>query len=265
MVRNVAALSIKDVLANQPSCEVHTLKNGFRVAAEDNGKQTATVGVWIETGSRYENEGNNGVAHFLERLMHKGTGKRASKALESELEAIGARMQSYTTRDRTAVFVQSSSQDVEKVVDILADVLRNSKLDSSAIEAEREVLIRELEEKECDLQGVTMDNLHLAAFQVTNEAVQPSCKLEGVGSRRTTLAANPNVLSGQWDVTHATSRTAPSRWVQKISHEHGLHFLQHFNINYKDTGLFGVYFVSNGDDLINSEGIMRSVQHEWKV
>ncbi|PIO62753.1 hypothetical protein TELCIR_15676 [Teladorsagia circumcincta] len=74
----------------------------------------------------------------------------------------------------------------------------------------------------------------------------------------------PFSFPGQWDVTHATSRTAPSRWVQKISHNHGLEFLQHFNINYKDTGLFGVYFVSKGDDLVNSEGIMRSVQHEWK-
>ncbi|KAK5980762.1 Cytochrome b-c1 complex subunit 1 mitochondrial [Trichostrongylus colubriformis] len=73
-----------------------------------------------------------------------------------------------------------------------------------------------------------------------------------------------NQFIGQWDVTHATTRTAPSRWVQKISHEHGLHFLQHFNIHYKDTGLFGVYFVSNGDDLVNSQGIMRSIQHEWK-
>ncbi|KAK5983212.1 hypothetical protein GCK32_017096, partial [Trichostrongylus colubriformis] len=203
-VRNVTALSIKDVLANQPSCEVQTLKNGFRIAAEDNGKPTATVGVWIETGSRYENEENNGVAHFLERLMHKaseydltfllsspfnysfyhvfqqntafnfqGTGKRASSALENELDAIGARMHSYTTRDRTAIFVQSSSQDVEKVVDILADVLRNSKLDSSAIEAEREVLIRELEQSEDDLQGVTMDNLHIAAYQGTSMAKSP--------------------------------------------------------------------------------------------
>ncbi|XGW18260.1 hypothetical protein V3C99_002689 [Haemonchus contortus] len=351
-VRNVAALSIKDVLANQPSCEVQTLKNGFRVATEDNGKPTATVGVWIETGSRYETEENNGVAHFLERLMHKGTSKRASATLEKELEAIGARMQSYTTRDRTALFVQSSSQDVEKVVDIIADVLRNSKLDSSAIEKEREVLLRELEQSEDDLQGMTMDNLHTAAFQGTQMSKSPmgtttslkaitaqhlkewqednyrpirmvlsavggncsSSKIHGLAEKYFGDLSNeyprkvpeaggirftgseyryrndyiPHMYSaiavegvgyghkdalalqmasqfiGQWDVTHATSRTAPSRWVQKISHEHGLQFLQHFNIHYKDTGLFGVYYVSDGDDLANSQGIMRSIQHEWK-
>ncbi|KAK6739749.1 hypothetical protein RB195_008317 [Necator americanus] len=351
-IRNVAALSIKDVLSTQPTAEVGSLKNGLRVVAEDNGTPTATVGVWIETGSRYENEENNGVAHFLERLIHKGTGKRASAALESELGAIGAKLRSYTTRDRTAVFVQSASQDVEKAVDILADVLRNSKLDSPAIEAERAVLLKELEESESDLQKVTMDNLHTAAFQGTPlskspigttaslkvisaqnikewqednyrpirmvfSAVGGGCsgsKLQGLAEkyfgdlsseypRKVPEAGGirftgceyvyrndyiPHMYSavavegvgyahhdalalqmasqfiGQWDVTHATTRTAPSRWIQKISHEHGLQFLQHFNINYKDTGLFGVYFVSNGDDLANSQGIIRSIQHEWK-
>lgn len=351
-VRSITALSIKDVLSKQPTAEVSQLKNGFRVVAEDNGNATATVGVWIETGSRYETEQNNGVAHFLERLMHKGTGKRASTALESELEAIGARMKSYTSRDRTAVYVHSSAQDVEKVVDILADVLRNSKLDSAAIEAERATLIRELEDSDNNLQQVTMDNLHTAAFQGTSMAKSPmgtseslkaitaqhlkewqednyrpvrmvlsavgggcsgsklqgladkyfgdlsneyprkvpeaggvrftGCEyryrndyiphmysavaVEGVGyGHKDALALQmANNFIGQWDVTHATSRTAPSRWIQKISHEHGLQFLQHFNINYKDTGLFGVYFVSNGDDLVNSQGIMRSIQHEWK-
>lgn len=87
------------------------------------------------------------------------------------------------------------------------------------------------------------------------------------------------VFLGQWDVTHATSRTAPSRIVQKISHDHGLQNLQHFNINYKyskckkvscfnncfrDTGLFGIYFVADGHDLNDTSGIMKSVAHEWK-
>ncbi|KHJ98621.1 peptidase, M16 family [Oesophagostomum dentatum] len=351
-VRNVTSLSIKDVLTSQPTAEVSTLKNGLRVAAEDNGSQTATVGVWIETGSRYESDEKNGVSHFLERLLHKGTNKRASTALEDELDAIGAKLRSYTTRDRTAIYVQSASKDVEKVVDILADVLRNSKFDSSAVEAERAKLLADLEESESDLQGVTMDNLHTAAFQGTSLSKSPlgnTTSLKGItakdvkewledsyrpirmvvsavgggcsGSKIEGLAQkyfgdlsseyprkvpegggirftgceyryrNDNIphmyaavavegvpyahkdalalhmaseFIGQWDVTHATTRTAPSRWIQKISHEHGLHYLQHFNINYKDTGLWGVYFVSNGDDLVNSQGIIRSIQHEWK-
>ncbi|CAJ0600546.1 unnamed protein product [Cylicocyclus nassatus] len=351
-IRNFGALSIKEVLGAHPPAEVSTLKNGLRIAAEDNGKPTATVGVWIETGSRYENDEHNGVTHFLERLMHKGTGKRASGALINELEAIGAKLKSYTSRDCTAVYVQSASEDVERVVDILADVLRNSKIDPSVVEAERGKMLAELEDSESDLQRVTMDNLHTAAFQGTSLAKSPlgtstslqnltaknikewqedtyrpirmvisavgggcsaskiesladkhfgdlspeyprrvpqaggirftGCEyryrndyiphmhtavaVEGVcyGHRDALALQMASQFIGQWDVTHATTRTAPSRWIQKISHDHGLHYLQHFNINYKDTGLFGVYFVSNGDDIVNSQGILKSIQHEWK-
>uniref|UniRef100_A0A1I7WYZ4 Peptidase_M16 domain-containing protein n=1 Tax=Heterorhabditis bacteriophora TaxID=37862 RepID=A0A1I7WYZ4_HETBA len=113
-VRSVASLSVKDILSNQPLTEVTTLKNGFRVATEDNGKPTATVGVWIETGSRFETEKNNGISHFLERLIHKGTGKRTCIALENELGAIGAKLNSFTSRDHSGVYVQASAQDVEK-------------------------------------------------------------------------------------------------------------------------------------------------------
>ncbi|CAD6197394.1 unnamed protein product [Caenorhabditis auriculariae] len=349
-IRNSSALSVKEVLASQPHTEVTTLKNGFRVSTEENGRATATVGVWIETGSRYENEQNNGVAHFLERLIHKGTGKRASAALESELDAIGAKLQSSTDRDQTAVYVQAASQDVEKVVDILADVLRNSKLDTSAIEAERSALLEQLDESEQYFQAVLFDNLHASAFQGTPLAKSPlgsTASLKVIGAQqlkewqedhyrpvRMVLSAvgggvsnvaqlsekyfgdlsneyprkvpeasgirftgseyryrNDNIphmyaafavegvpyghkdalalqlanqFIGQWDVTHATSRTAPSRLVQKISHDHGLHLLQHFNVNYKDTGLFGIYFVANGDDINDTHGIMKSVAHEWK-
>lgn len=56
---------------NQPPTRVTQIDNGIRVATEDNGAQTATVGIWIDAGSRYENEENNGVAHFLEHMAFK--------------------------------------------------------------------------------------------------------------------------------------------------------------------------------------------------
>ncbi len=63
-------------LAAWPTTQVTTLKNGLRVASEQAQGETATVGVWIDTGSRYENEKNNGVAHFLEHMFFKVRRKR---------------------------------------------------------------------------------------------------------------------------------------------------------------------------------------------
>lgn len=76
--------------------------------------------------------------------------------------------------------------------------------------------------------------------------------------------SDTHCTAGQWDVTHATSRTAPSRWIQKISHEHGLQFLQHFNINYKWALTFWFFygFLSESfiiHDLFKGHRAVRSV------
>jgi len=62
---------------NVPETKVTTLENGMRVATEDNGSQTATVGLWIDAGSRWETERNNGVAHFVEHMLFKVSARRS--------------------------------------------------------------------------------------------------------------------------------------------------------------------------------------------
>lgn len=70
---------------NVPETKISFLKNGLCVASEDSGIHTATVGLWIDSGSRSENEKNNGVAHFLEHMAFKGTKKRSQTDLELEV------------------------------------------------------------------------------------------------------------------------------------------------------------------------------------
>lgn len=67
--RSTAASTATQV--NVPETKVTTLENGMRVATEDNGSQTATVGLWIDAGSRWETPSNNGVAHFVEHMLFK--------------------------------------------------------------------------------------------------------------------------------------------------------------------------------------------------
>jgi processing peptidase subunit beta len=73
-----------------PSTDITTLDGGLRVASETvAGSETATVGVWIDAGSRNETAQNNGAAHFLEHMAFKGTAKRTQQALEVEVENMG--------------------------------------------------------------------------------------------------------------------------------------------------------------------------------
>ena len=166
-----------------PTTRVSTLPNGLTVATEANpSAQTATVGAWIDAGSRSESERNNGTAHFLEHMAFKGTGKRSQQALELEVENLGAHLNAYTSREQTVYYAKSFRQDVGKAVDIISDILQNSKLDSGALERERDVILREQEEVDKQQEEVVFDHLHAVAFQ--NQSLG-----------RTILGPKENILS----------------------------------------------------------------------
>lgn len=151
---------------NSPKTRTTTLPNGLTVASETHpAAQTSTVGVWIDAGSRAENEANNGTAHFLEHLSFKGTKSRTQKALELEIEQIGGHLNAYTSRENTVFYAKSLKKDVPTVVAILSDILQQSKLDPKAIEAERSVILRESEEVDKIYEEVVFDHLHSVAFQ----------------------------------------------------------------------------------------------------
>ncbi|KAA8911764.1 Metalloenzyme, LuxS/M16 peptidase-like protein [Sphaerosporella brunnea] len=143
-----------------------TLKNGLTIATEHSPyAQTATVGVFIDAGSRAETDASNGTAHFLEHLAFKGTHKRSQQQLELEIENMGGHLNAYTSRENTVYYAKSFKDDVGKSVEILADILQNSKLEESAIERERDVILREQEEVDKQLEEVVFDHLHATAFQ----------------------------------------------------------------------------------------------------
>ncbi|KAI1378577.1 mitochondrial-processing peptidase subunit beta [Hypoxylon crocopeplum] len=143
-----------------------TLKNGLTVATEYSPwAQTSTVGVWIDAGSRAETEETNGTAHFLEHLAFKGTQRRTQQQLELEIENMGGHLNAYTSRENTVYFSRAFNSDVPACVDILADILQNSRLDPSAIERERDVILRESEEVEKQLEEVVFDHLHATSYQ----------------------------------------------------------------------------------------------------
>ena len=99
------------------------------------------VGVWIESGTRFETEANNGTAHFLEHMAFKGTEKRTKEALELEVENMGAHLNAYTSREQTVYYAKVFEKDVPQAVDLLSDILLNSKLSPDAIERERNVIL----------------------------------------------------------------------------------------------------------------------------
>ncbi|CAM8987598.1 hypothetical protein QQ045_006115 [Rhodiola kirilowii] len=155
-------------ILSAPETRITTLPNGLRVATESNlAAKTATVGVWIDAGSRFETEETNGTAHFLEHMIFKGTERRTARELEEEIENMGGHLNAYTSREQTTYYAKVLDKDVGKALDILSDILQNSKFDEARISRERDVILREMEEVEGQTEEVIFDHLHATAFQYT--------------------------------------------------------------------------------------------------
>ncbi len=149
-----------------PKTQISKLSNGLTVVSEHIPfSSTATVGVWIDSGSRAETLKNNGTAHFLEHLSFKGTKNRTQTGLELEIENIGSHLNAYTSRETTVYYAKTLQKNIPNSIEILSDILTNSVLDPRAIERERDVIIRESEEVDKMYDEVVFDHLHAVAFK----------------------------------------------------------------------------------------------------
>lgn len=136
------------------------LKNGLRlVLAPMPDSQTATVLIMTGTGSRYESEQENGLAHFLEHMFFKGTKRRASaKTISEELDTLGAVYNAYTAKERTAYFAKVSSKYIANALDVISDIFLNSTLPQKEITKERGAIIQEIDMYE-DMPMRIVDNV----------------------------------------------------------------------------------------------------------
>lgn len=163
---NIRVRNFNSATAPTPTYQTSILPNGLTVASESMpGTRTATVGVWINAGSRADNPKSSGTAHFLEHLAFKGTKRRTQPNLELEIENIGSQINAYTSRENTVYYTKCLATDLKQNVDILSDLLTNSKLDQRAIENERHVILQESDEVDKMYDEVVFDHLHAVAFK----------------------------------------------------------------------------------------------------
>ncbi|KAM0015108.1 putative peptidase M16, metalloenzyme, LuxS/M16 peptidase [Helianthus debilis subsp. tardiflorus] len=150
-----------------PQTRLTTLPNGLRIATESNLSHSATVCVWIDTGSRFETDETRGVANFLMNMVFRGTSKRSMSDLDEEFENMGGEYKSYISREQTAYIAKVMTADVPKAIDILSDMLQNSTFEENMIvDLRNDTITRMLEENE-DPESVVSDCLHAAAFRDT--------------------------------------------------------------------------------------------------
>lgn len=123
----------------------HVLKNGLRVVlAPMKDTETVTVQILVEAGSKYEKKSNNGISHFLEHMMFKGTKKRPhAKNISEELDGIGGEYNAFTSKEQTGYWVKVPQQHFDLALDVVSDLYLNSLLEQKEINKERGVILQE--------------------------------------------------------------------------------------------------------------------------
>jgi predicted Zn-dependent peptidase len=126
--------------------ERHTLDNGLRVlTANLDHAQSVTCMVMLAAGSRYETPDTNGIAHFSEHMFFKGTERRPSaREIAGEIDAIGGEFNAFTGKEYTAYYVKCAAEHRDVALDVIVDMLRNSRFDSEEIEREKGVIVEEM-------------------------------------------------------------------------------------------------------------------------
>lgn len=153
-------------LATASAYRTTILPNGLTVATEQMpGTRSATVGVWINAGSRGDSPESLGTAHFLEHLAFKGTNRRTQHSLELEIENLGSQINAYTLRENTVYYTRCLAPDLGQNVDILSDILTKLTLEPRAINTERHVILQELDEVDKMYDEVVFDHLHAAVYR----------------------------------------------------------------------------------------------------
>jgi len=121
------------------------LKNGIRIVSEKlEHFQSASLGIWVNVGSRDEAEEENGISHFIEHMTFKGTRRRNSLQIAKELDAIGGFSNAFTGAESTCFHSRVLNKHLERLADILCDIFLNSLFDPQDMNRERQVILQEI-------------------------------------------------------------------------------------------------------------------------
>jgi predicted Zn-dependent peptidase len=151
---------------------------------------SVTIGFWVDAGSRDETPEEAGASHFLEHLLFKGTENRSAHSIAEDIEAVGGDMNAFTTKEYTAFYTRLIDEDLELGLDILSDIMWAPAFRPDEIDAERQVILEEINMHEDEPSDLVHELLH--------EALYPGHPLgkEVLGERSTITAMTRDQIDG---------------------------------------------------------------------
>jgi len=142
------------------------LDNGIRIVTERMPHaQSVSIGLWVNIGSRDEEEDEHGMSHFLEHMFFKGTRKRSAKEIALEIDAIGGELNAFTSQETTTFYAKVLDEHITQAIELLSDNFHNSQFDFDEIKKEQQVVIQEIKMLEDDPEDLVHDLYTKAALR----------------------------------------------------------------------------------------------------
>lgn len=144
----------------------YTLDNGVRVIVEKIPTvRSVALGIWVGTGSRHEEADNNGISHFIEHMLFKGTSSRSAKEIAESFDQIGGHVNAFTSKEYTCYYARVLDEHAPMALSTLADMFFNSSFDEEEMKKERKVVIEEIKMYDDTPDDLVHDLIAKASFQ----------------------------------------------------------------------------------------------------
>jgi predicted Zn-dependent peptidase len=147
------------------SVEVTRLPTGLIVVTDAMSHlETASLGVWVDVGSRDERPDEHGISHLLEHMAFKGTSRRTARQIAEEIEAVGGDLNAATSIETTAYYARVLRADVSLALDVLSDILADPSFDQAELKREQNVIVQEIGAAEDTPDDLIWDRLQEMAY-----------------------------------------------------------------------------------------------------
>lgn len=148
------------------SVELSRLANGLTIVTDRmNTIESVALGLWVKSGSRDEEDDEHGIAHLLEHMAFKGTGKRTAYEIAAQIEDVGGEINAATSVETTSFYARVLRNDVPLAIEIIADILTDSRFDAEELEREKHVIMQEIGAAHDTPDDIVFDRFTETAFR----------------------------------------------------------------------------------------------------
>ena len=209
-----------------------TLKNGLRIITSERPQtETVSLGIWVNTGSAYETKEINGISHFVEHMVFKGSKKRTSVQISEEIEDVGGHNNAYTSKEFTAFYAKMLKNDVELALDVIADFVLNPTFPEDEMEKEKSVVVQEIKQAIDTPDDIIFDYFNECAFP--NQALGRAI----LGPKENVCSFTPEILRNYMKTNYASNNTVVVA-VGNVKHENFVEMVKSRMDNYQEKTSF---------------------------